>query len=239
MYVIINKTPSETRQYPSHCHKHYEIMHYIKGTGEMRTELGALPFAPGTAVIVPPNVLHGSKGESDFVNISIECDFGGMLLCDAPIAIPGNEADEGARLVEMIWENRHGGEGYLHALCVAYAQCLLQKIKIENEMTVCIKHIIADISNHAFEQGFDVTKLLKQSGYAEDYVRAGFKKETGQTPIGFLTELRIKHACYLIDVYQNTLTLSQIAEQCGYSDYVYFSKKFKEITGLSPRQYRG
>lgn len=69
-------------------------------------------------------------------------------------------------------------------------------------------------------------------------MRSCFKKITGKTPNEFLTEIRIKHACFLIEVYRSELSLSEISEQCGYLDYVYFSKKFKSVTGMSPREYR-
>ena len=238
MEITVNQTPRGTRQYPRHSHKQYEIMHYTEGVGEMWTEEGALPFSPGTVAVIPPNILHGSISNESFVNISIECDFNGLLLFERPTLIVGTENDEGSQLVDMIWKNRCGNEAYLHALCTAYVQYLLQKVKIENEMETCIQKIIRHISEHAFDPDTDVTEILKQSGYAEDYVRACFKKETGKTPIGFLTDLRIRHACYLIDIYKNTLSLSEIAERCGYADYIYFSKKFKECVGRSPRDYK-
>jgi AraC-like DNA-binding protein len=80
--------------------------------------------------------------------------------------------------------------------------------------------------------------LLQKSGYAEDYIRSHFKKVTGKTPNGFLTDIRIKHATFLIEIYANTLSLQSIAEQCGYLDYVYFSKTFKSILGVSPKEYK-
>jgi AraC-like DNA-binding protein len=33
------------------------------------------------------------------------------------------------------------------------------------------------------------------------------------------------------------MSLSEVAEQVGYDDYVYFSKNFKAVTGVSPREY--
>ena len=238
MDIKINKTADGTRKYPHHCHRQYEIMHYISGEGYMWTENGKLPFSPDTAIIVPPHILHGSVSQACFVNISVECDFNGLLLPSNPTVIVGEDSDESAQLVRMIWKNRCGNETYLHALCIAYAQSLIQRIKSESEMTACIKHLVAQISERAFDPEADVTQMLRQSGFAEDYVRAHFKKETGKTPVAFLTDLRIRHACHLIDVYGSTLTLAQIAERCGYPDYVYFSKKFKEHTGTSPREYR-
>ncbi|MBQ8146607.1 MAG: AraC family transcriptional regulator [Clostridia bacterium] len=67
---------------------------------------------------------------------------------------------------------------------------------------------------------------------------ACFKKVTGKTPNEFLTVIRIEHACFLMDIYHSKLSLAKISEQCGYLDYIYFSKKFKSIMGVSPRKYR-
>ena len=43
---------------------------------------------------------------------------------------------------------------------------------------------------------------------------------------------------YIENHYSENITLSQVAEQCGYTDYVYFSRRFRQITGLSPRQWK-
>ncbi len=234
----VNKTVEGTCIYPKHSHKRYEIMHYTSGNGIMWTEMGELDFSPGTVIIMPPNTLHGSVSTQEFVNISIEGDFDNLFLFDRPTVIEGSESSDGGQLVRMIWENRYGTETYLHALCIAYAGFLLQKIKIENEMISCINGIMRKISDRAFDPEINVTEILKQSGFSEDYIRAAFKRETGKTPIEFLTERRIRQACYLIDVYGQSLLLSEIAEMCGYTDYIYFSKKFKEIMGVAPRSYR-
>ncbi|MBQ6894979.1 MAG: helix-turn-helix transcriptional regulator [Clostridia bacterium] len=78
---------------------------------------------------------------------------------------------------------------------------------------------------------------MKKSGYSEDYIRSQFKLFTGKTPVEFLTETRINHACYLIDIYKDSMNLSEISEKCGYTDYVYFSRQFKKVMGISPKNY--
>ena len=40
-----------------------------------------------------------------------------------------------------------------------------------------------------------------------------------------------------MDIYKKHIPLSDIAERCGYNDYVYFSRRFKHITGICPRKY--
>lgn len=114
----------------------------------------------------------------------------------------------------------------------------MQRFELDSAMQSSVKKIIAEISQNAFDPQIDLAFILSKSGYSEDYVRSCFKKITGKTPNEFLTDIRIKHACFLIDIYKNALSLSEIAERCGYLDYVYFSKKFKSVMGMSPREYR-
>ena len=238
MDIRVNKTPLGTREYPMHAHKGYEIMHYIRGSGVMRTERGDIPFCEGTVIVMPPSVLHGSASEGEFVNISVECDFSGLLLFDKPIVLTDCDKDEGAELINIIWESRYKPEPYLGALCTAYAHYILQKVEVDREVSLCVKNIVKCICDSALDSETDVGEILRRSGYAEDYVRACFKRETGKSPLAYLTELRIKHARYLIEVYKDSLSLSEIAEACGYTDYVYFSKRFKALVGVSPRKYR-
>ena len=145
---------------------------------------------------------------------------------------------EGKTLAQLIYDNRYGNSTYLSSLCTAYAYFLTQRFDIDSTMNQCVSNIISEISKSAFDPQINLALVLLKSGYSEDYIRSCFKKITGKTPNEFLTEIRIKHACYLIDIHQDNLSLSEIAEKCGYLDYVYFSKKFKSVMGLSPREYR-
>ena len=147
-------------------------------------------------------------------------------------------SNEGRTLASLIYDNRFRSDEYLEVLISAYLHFLLKYIKVNKHSENIIKKIIFEISNRFADSELNLALLLQKSGYAEDYARALFKELTGKTPNVFLTELRIKHACFLIDVYGNSLSLGQIAEQCGYLDYIYFSKKFKEIMNVSPRKYK-
>ena len=204
----------------------------------MRTELGNIPFEAGTIVIVPPNVKHGSTSGNGFRNISIEGDFEAYFRFDTVKSFEDNETQEGKMLAKMIYENRYGNDTYLASLCTAYVCFLMQRFELDSAMQRSVKKITDEISQNAFDTQIDLTLILSKSGYSEDYIRTCFKKITGKTPGEFLTDIRIKHACFLIDIYKNKISLSEISERCGYLDYIYFSKKFKSVTGVSPREYR-
>lgn len=234
----VNRTDPGVLQYPLHAHRSYEIMLYLEGVGYMRTEQGDVPFRPGTVVIVPPNVRHGSVSEAGFVNVSIEGTFEKYLPFEKVTALCDDPKGDGKVLAEMIYENRYAAPAYLSALCTAFVCFLMQRFETEGSVRDRVRGIVLEISEHALDSEIDLTKILSDSGYSEDYVRAQFKNVVGKTPHEFLTEIRIRHACFLIEVYGSDLSLAEIAERCGYTDYVYFSKKFKSVTGRSPRAYR-
>jgi len=63
-----------------------------------------------------------------------------------------------------------------------------------------------------------------------------FKKHLGITPLEYIIELKIGHAKNLL--LQTTMSISEIAEQCGYDNMYYFSNSFKKATGFSPSVFR-
>lgn len=63
-----------------------------------------------------------------------------------------------------------------------------------------------------------------------------FKKHTMKTYVSFLQEVRIEKACQLM-VNDRTENIAQIAFRVGFNNVVHFNRVFKQVTGVSPRQY--
>lgn len=238
MLPTASKTSPNTKVYPLHSHNNYEIMLYISGEGYLCTENRKYPFKKGTVIIVPPNVRHGSSSEHNFVNISIEGEFGSLLNFDKVISLCDNSDGDGESLAELILKNRNGDKEYLNALCRAYIHFLLQRYRRNTFTGNCIDEIIKEINEKALMPNVNTTSIISKYGYAEDYIRAKFKKHTGKTPIEFLNGIRIDHAIFLINIYNSTLPMSEISAMCGFDDYAYFSRVFKKHTGVSPANYK-
>lgn len=236
MEMQINKTPEGIKEYPMHCHQTYEAMVYLRGDGQLQTELGNYPFEPGTVVIIPPGVMHGSTAAEGFCNISVSGPFEHKFHFSEPVCFQDNGGGEGKILAQLIYENRYGNAEYLLGLSEAFAGFLLQNVKEEDGIANAVYRVMKEMTQNFYD--CNLTEVLRKSGYAEDYIRAQFKKCTGKTPGTFLTQVRIKQACFLIEVYGGTMSLARIAEQCGYQDYAYFSKRFREVCGISPRNYK-
>jgi AraC-like DNA-binding protein len=66
------------------------------------------------------------------------------------------------------------------------------------------------------------------------YVR--FKEWSGTSPVKYRNGIRISAACSLLK--NSNLSVYEIAVEVGFEDPYYFSRIFKKIVGLSPRQVR-
>ena len=63
-----------------------------------------------------------------------------------------------------------------------------------------------------------------------------FKKHFHKTYTTFLNEVRIGHACKLLQ--ESDKNIAQIGFTSGYNHLTHFNKQFKKITGYSPKEYR-
>lgn len=62
-----------------------------------------------------------------------------------------------------------------------------------------------------------------------------FRRKMGMSVVEFITTVRVNRAKFLLE---DNLSLSEIAEQCGFSSVSYFIKVFTRCTGLSPVRWR-
>ena len=176
-----------------HKHKTYEIIAYIKGYSVIHAGGEDFSVGPGKVIIIPPGVVHHST-ELDFEQIYIRGDFT-QFSFHAPIVVSDNTTGEGLQLTKMIYDNRYADPEYVNILIQALAHFLLRNIHVEDRIFAETQKIAETISTHFADSGIQLNALLKKSGYAEDYIRAQFKKIMGKTPTEFLTGIRIRHAC--------------------------------------------
>ena len=81
-----------------------------------------------------------------------------------------------------------------------------------------------------------VESLARGSYVSGGYLIALFRKRFGMGPMRYVQQRRIKLAQRLLaDPY---LTVRQVGQLCGYEDPNYFSRTFRKVSGVSPREYR-
>jgi len=92
------------------------------------------------------------------------------------------------------------------------------------------------VHNNYTDEGLSLDRICKVLGVSNSYFSTIFKKKTGKSFIGYLTDYRMDQASRLLIETNNKSYI--IAKQVGYADSNYFSYVFKRRFGVSPSRYR-
>ena len=93
------------------------------------------------------------------------------------------------------------------------------------------------ILDHYTDPDLSVEMICRELHISPAYFSTMFKKETGQTYVAYLTEVRLNRAVELLNETDDKTYV--IAKKVGYQEQNYFSYVFKKKFGVSPTRYRG
>lgn len=96
-----------------------------------------------------------------------------------------------------------------------------------------IKEIIKFIKNH-YHENIDLDEICKKFYISKSTLTRVFKNNVGMTPSKYLGYVRIIEARKLL---KEGYSIKAVATKVGFSDDSTFIKKFKNIQGISPKQY--
>jgi len=85
-------------------------------------------------------------------------------------------------------------------------------------------------------QPLDLDTLAAAANLSRFHFAKKYKALTGYSPIKHFLNMKMEHACHLLDA--STLSVKGVAAALGYDDQLYFSRQFSKTVGLSPRAYR-
>ena len=97
-------------------------------------------------------------------------------------------------------------------------------------MYSAVRYIDNNIEN--IESISGIAKLL---GYSDTYLSHTFKRKTGVTLQEYIRYKKIDYAAQLLR--DGEMTPSQLTELLNYDSLSSFSRSFKKVMGVSPRQY--
>lgn len=87
-----------------------------------------------------------------------------------------------------------------------------------------------------FNMPLTLQEISEYVGMSENYFSDYFSKYTKMTFKQYQTDLRIRYAKQML--LDKCYKMEDISEAVGYSDVKYFSRVFKQITGIAPGEYR-
>ena len=87
-----------------------------------------------------------------------------------------------------------------------------------------------------YTEHITVKDICDAVGYSKSTVLASFKKEFATTVNSYLTNMRLERAKKMLE--NESVTINEVALDCGFSDQSYFSKVFSAKYKITPTDYR-
>jgi len=224
-----------------------------KGHGWCEMRGNRYEINEGNLLVLPPGGPH-SYGASEFQPWTIFWfhvagedvrlllpEFG--ALGENPVVYLGDDPQIAALFEDVLDLMEHGHAPFqlLHASrMLAYLISLMIWRARENWRAVPdakqkISYCISYMKQH-IDKPLRLTTMANLAGYTQSYFNVIFRQETGYTCMDYLTQLRVQQACEWLEA--TTWPVKTIAAKLGYEDPLYFSRVFRAVRSVSPREYR-
>lgn len=112
----------------------------------------------------------------------------------------------------------------------------LQPVSLECYDDKIFNNIMEVINRNLDNPKLNVNMLANEIGMNRVQLYRFLKEKSGQTPIDFIRNIRLKRAATLLETTEGAV--SEIAYQVGYNSISHFSSSFKSFYGLMPTEYR-
>ena len=119
----------------------------------------------------------------------------------------------------------------LYTLLLRYIGQEFQEAHAEDKIRLAIQYM-----QQNFERNIAINELAGRYGMSPNYFSTMFKKETNQSAIAYLTNLRVQKAVWYLENTEESAV--DISQRVGYEDSQYFFRVFKKTMGMTPLMYR-
>ena len=134
--------------------------------------------------------------------------------------------------IPVIDENKINSYVNIMTICASY-------LTMSNSVTAprpTVAKLTMRYITENYSKRISISDICTDVGYSKSTVLSAFKKEYSTTINSYLVALRLDHAKKLLT--DESVTINEIALNCGFSDQSYFSKVFSAKYGITPTAYR-
>ncbi len=234
-----------------HWHESLEILRIKKGNATVTVDDKQLRAKEGEVIVINSNQLHVirvSEEECLYEVLGLEYNFC-IAWGFSPDKFYYKNLINDQRinlLFDKIAKENYGQKSFFQAIitsaCMEILGLLSRQYNTQKpdantalEKINIVRQMLQYISNSFQSQNIlkDLSEQLKYSPY---YLTHIFSQITGVTVKDYQMEIRFKQAKKML--VQNNLTISQIAENCGYANVSSFTLAFRNKTGKTPSEYK-
>ena len=251
--------------YIGESHDFWEFLYVDKGKVLASADGREFELSQGEIVFHKPNEWHTIKGNltvaANSVVVSFECRSPAMKFFENKVL---KISDEQKLLVSKIISeyknalstllndvytksirrnnNTHlAYEQFIKLYLTEFLLLFFRNEDIENKTTIQKKraknlvNIIVDYMQENLHRNLTLNELVTISCSNRTTITNVFNKKFDMSPINYFISLKIELAKKHLR--EGRLNVTQIAQSLGYQNIQYFSRQFKEQTGMSPHEY--
>ncbi|WP_130337831.1 helix-turn-helix transcriptional regulator [Micromonospora kangleipakensis] len=240
----------------SHPHSHrdyYEIMAIVAGDGEQLVSHGGgpprrQPLRGGDLLLVRPRDHHTIIGGLHFYNIAFPAAgwraFTGLAGADPaggslpPLVHTGD--DRGAQTCAAALERFHDAprQTDLIRFWCEVLDLLTHGADTPGQPLEIPAWLLTATAAMSHEEHLreGVPRLRELAHVSDGHLARSMRRYYGTTPTEFVADARLRRAATLLAT--TTRTIADIAYTCGFTSASYFTRRFRDAHGASPRQFR-
>ena len=243
IHRVILYAPQERRHfsYPGKLPTH-ELMLYLEGDTHLTFHGKTFHMTPGSILYLPKgieNEQYEVKVNKPFQLYNIYFETDAALPQQAIYLNPkGDKMKSSFEKLYRIWLGKRS-DYYCRSMQMAYGIFEdVRRAQLQYSPDTSLERLSAAeeyLAEHYCDTDFAYDKLVASTGLSYSYFKKLFLHRHGMPPVKYVTHLKIKHACELLETGQ--FSVSQVAALCGFENVYYFSNVFKKHQGVAPKFY--
>ena len=224
-----------------HMHTTWELIYCTSGKGTLTfDDQSTLNYGTGDVAVLPPALPHSNRSDEGFTNIHINLA-NATFVDTEPFILPADPNGFLLNAFQAAFYYYSGAGADQSLLLPVYGQ-LLAAFVASRQPASPRSEVVHELKNHILQNypdcNFDLNAYLRTLPFNSEYLKKLFKKETGMTPLQYLTDKRLENGANALAMYAGKGNISEAAHLCGFAEPLYFSRLFKRKYGVSPRQYQ-
>ncbi len=224
-----------------HSHPHWELLYCAAGEGAYQMENSdPLSYQAGQAVAIPPGAVHMDFPARDARRIHLAMEAPAFPFKTPFRVDDGPEGHMGAAFAqaEHYYASKLRGRELILSALGELIGGFMTVLRDNREFSAAVERIRSSILQSYSNPAFELDQVIRQMPFNYDYLRKLFQKEMGLTPLRYMIDLRMKKAGGMLTAaWTREYSVAEVAENCGFSDALYFSRVFKKYYGCSPSEF--